>query len=141
MSVFKLFWNIANHWINLGLYKIPSNFGTSGCIAVDWQQHSWPPFRHYFKFLFLSHFSQPFPQRMNSYVKKNKVENVVFLTQKPEGIPFSEGYTSFKTPLQCGPPCVVITRKTFCHRSGSYYTHFCRVILRNSMVYVTRSGN
>ena len=32
------------------------------------------------------------------------------------------------------PPGVVITRKTFFHGSGQYWTHFCREMPRNSML-------
>ena len=36
--------------------------------------------------------------------------------------------------MHCGPPCVVFTRETFCHGSGSYFNYFCREMPLNSMV-------
>ena len=38
--------------------------------------------------------------------------------------------------MHCGPPCVVFTRETFCHGSGSYFNYFCREMPLNSMVEV-----
>ena len=53
-----------------------------------------------------------------------------FLHPSNEGV---GGWNSTKT-MHCGPPCVVITRKTFCHGSGSYYTHFCFEMLNSQEI-------